>query len=241
MGCCTCCCLAVNGECCGPPGEKTCCKEPRVCCGSGEEQVCCAEGYYCCQEKVCCESGRACCGPSEDPYCCPEGQECVDGECEGCEPYTCGSPPDLSEYSIYNDGISPGGDGNLLAEEFGELFCKDENLPPEDNCFDSFCEVAQMEHSLLWVSDCGDDPEEEYKITVTVSLIITGWVGGGDITSPQIASSTRQFTVTDCDGVPTLVPTGSATTSGYDAFCDGQNEFLDGLLSQDNLTFNPLP
>jgi hypothetical protein len=210
MSCCDCCCLAVNGECCGPPGEKACCKEPRVCCGSGEEQVCC-----------------------------PEGQECEDGECVECEPYTCGDPPDLEEQLIYNNGISPSGEGNLTSDDFGELSCIDVDNP--NICFDSPCPVSLMEHLLTFVSDCADDPDEDYKITVTVSLVLIGWVGGGDITSPQIASSTRQHRIVDCDGTLTLVPIGSADISGYSDFCEQQNEFLDELLSQDGLEFNPLP
>jgi hypothetical protein len=28
MPCCTCCCVKLDGECCGPDGNKVCCKDP---------------------------------------------------------------------------------------------------------------------------------------------------------------------------------------------------------------------
>lgn len=98
MSCCNCCCLALEGECCGPPGEKICCKAPQECCNTGEEQLCCAEGEYCCKEQICCTEGRECCGTEEEPSCCLEEEECCfevlccfDGRCCGTEedPYCC--------------------------------------------------------------------------------------------------------------------------------------------------------
>lgn len=106
MACCKCICECGNpaGECCGPTGEKTCCKgtpenvkyccneeaccnENEVCCSSPAR--CCPEDYACCGEENCCEPGTVCCG---DTSCCAEGQHCCDGECqqEPCCDNVCG-------------------------------------------------------------------------------------------------------------------------------------------------------
>lgn len=84
MACCTCCCEAVNGECCGTT-TKVCCKDPRVCCNN----VCCVTGEYCCGttccpednvccDEVCCEADETCC----DGVCCPDGYNCCEGVCQ---------------------------------------------------------------------------------------------------------------------------------------------------------------
>jgi hypothetical protein len=104
MPCCTCCCVKLNGECCGPDGNKVCCKDPDVCCGTGESQVCCeaprdcctvyaagvgesevccTETQYCCNDGqgVCCENDQICCPGPVGAVCCEVGQTCCDGVC----------------------------------------------------------------------------------------------------------------------------------------------------------------
>jgi hypothetical protein len=104
MPCCTCCCIQLNGECCGPDGNKVCCKDPDVCCGTGESQVCCeaprecctvyevgvgesevccTEAQYCCNDGqgVCCEVGEICCIGDEGATCCESSVVCCAGVC----------------------------------------------------------------------------------------------------------------------------------------------------------------
>lgn len=105
MPCCPCCCAQYDGECCGAPGSKICCKDPDVCCGTGESQVCCehprecctiyqagigpsesccTETQYCCNdgEGVCCEVGEICCvGDQSGAVCCASNVVCCAGVC----------------------------------------------------------------------------------------------------------------------------------------------------------------
>ena len=104
MPCCTCCCIQLNGECCGPDGNKVCCKDPDVCCGTGESQVCCetprecctvyevgvgesevccTETQYCCNDGqgVCCEVGEICCIGDDGATCCESNVVCCAGVC----------------------------------------------------------------------------------------------------------------------------------------------------------------
>lgn len=104
MPCCPCCCAQYDGECCGAPGSKICCKDPDVCCGTGESQVCCehprecctiyeigvgesesccTETQYCCNDGqgVCCEVGEICCVGDEGAVCCESNVVCCAGVC----------------------------------------------------------------------------------------------------------------------------------------------------------------
>jgi len=94
MACCKCCCENGNppGECCGPPGNKTCCRgtpeNVKFCCNG---TACCNQNEHCCngacQSDPCecaadedCQPGEICC----DTICCPEPTiccGCINGVC----------------------------------------------------------------------------------------------------------------------------------------------------------------
>ena len=145
MACCKCICECGNpaGECCGPIGEKTCCKgtpeNVKYCCN---EEACCDETDVCCDPPRCCPENTTCCGSEEcclasetccEGVCCAEGEYCCDGVCqaEPCEEADC----PCSE--------RPGGTHSLaFVGENGQENC----CPPDTTVVteggETFCECA---------------------------------------------------------------------------------------------------
>jgi hypothetical protein len=162
--------------------------------------------------------------------------------CHECEPpqLLCADEPSWNLYTLTNAGYLGTGESALLSrEDFGEWNCLDVENPSQ--CSEEPCAVETLEHVLLFTPNCGDDPEEEVRITVFCAIIATAWVGGGDITSPEVAQSTREFrVVADC-GVLELIPDGDVETVGYEGICSPQNELIDRLLSLNEVSLNPFP
>lgn len=144
MPCCTCCCVKLDGECCGPDGNKVCCKDPDVCCGTGESQVCCENPRECCtvyeigvgESEVCCTETQYCCNDGQG-VCCEVGEIC----CIGDEGATC-----CESSVVCCAGVCCAEDECCIDDACVPCECEsDEDCPEGECCNDGVCGECECE------------------------------------------------------------------------------------------------